>query len=83
MSYTEMLQVITKNENRMFYLQLYRGRQYGRKLSSAVFQALCGIVDPQKALEQAARGWESETRIVGVDRQREAYLNMIHLEEKR
>jgi len=80
-SYVQMLDAQSKSRNRVLDLRIYRGQEYVYLLSVGVYRAITGRESPQKALDEVAQRWKQLTERIGVDKQREAYRNVVRFED--
>ena len=82
-SYVGTLQAMGKSRNRVLDLRIHLGQQYVYALSVGVYRALTRRESPQEALDRVAERWRELTRRVGVERQREAYRQIVAFEDNR
>lgn len=80
-SYVETFRAISDHPNRILDLRIYLGRLYMNALAVGIQRALTGRSTPQVALDYVAKEWESLTKRVGVEKQREAYQNIVRFED--
>jgi len=80
-SYVKMMKNFTDHSQHVFIMNLIRGRQYNKDLNIGITRAMKKKNTPQEALDDVAHKWEKLTQIVGVDKQRKAYANMVKLED--
>ena len=80
-SYVKMLDDQAKSKNRVLDLRIYRGQEYVYLLSVGVYRAITGRESPQAALDDVALRWKQLTERIGVDKQREAYRNVVRFED--
>ena len=80
-SYVQMLEDQSKSRNRVLDLRIYRGQEYVYLLSVGVYRAITGRESPQAALDDVAERWKQLTQRIGVDKQREAYRNVVRFED--
>lgn len=80
--YTETLQKTLDHPNRVFDLRIPGNQLYVNALATAVSEALAGKLDPQEALDKAAKEWDKITHRVGFDQQQAAYREVVSIESK-
>ncbi|MCB1851893.1 MAG: extracellular solute-binding protein [Gammaproteobacteria bacterium] len=80
-SYVATLQAQAHSRNRVLDLRIHRGQEYVYILSVGIYRALTGRDTPQRALDVVAERWRQLTERVGVDRQREAYRQVVGFED--
>jgi multiple sugar transport system substrate-binding protein len=80
-SYVATLDAQSRSTNRVLDLRIYRGQEYVYLLSVGVYRALTGRDTPQAALDVVAERWRKLTLRIGVDRQREAYRQVVRFED--
>ena len=80
-SYVQMLDAQSRSRNRVLDLRIYRGQEYVYLLSVGVYRAITGRESPQEALDEVAQRWKQLTDRIGVDKQREAYRNVVRFED--
>jgi multiple sugar transport system substrate-binding protein len=80
-SYVATLDAQSRSTNRVLDLRIYRGQEYVYLLSVGVYRALTGRDTPQAALDVVAERWRQLTQHIGVDRQREAYRQVVRFED--
>jgi len=79
-SYVSMLKRMLSSNNRVFYLRIHNSRQYMKTLGIGVYRALSGYSTEQEALDYVAKAWDDLTERIGRDKQREAYSQMVKME---
>lgn len=80
-SYVATLQKQAASRNRVLDLRIHRGQEYVYLLSVGVYRAITGRDTPQSALDEVARRWQDLTQRIGVDKQREAYSQVVRFED--
>ena len=80
-AYVKMLDEQARSRNRVVDLRIYRGQEYVYLLSVGVYRAITGRESPQAALDEVAKRWKQLTESIGVDKQREAYRNVVRFED--
>ena len=80
-SYVDTLEAQAKSSNRVLDLRIIRGQEYVHLLAIGVYRAISGRDSPQTALDAVAERWRMLTQRIGVDRQREAYRNLVRFED--
>lgn len=80
-SYVKSFHQQMRAETRTFDLRIPGVGQYMKSLQVAVARALMGLSTPQEALDTAALQWRQITARHGVDAQREAYANIVEMED--
>ena len=80
--YTDALRNTLNHPNRVFDLRIPGNQLYVNALATAVSEALAGNLEPQKALDKAAKEWDKITHRVGFDQQKTAYQEIVNLEGK-
>ncbi len=80
-SYVRTLRAQARSRNRVLDLRIIRGQEYVQVLAVGVYRALTGRDTAQAALDGVAQRWRDLTRRVGVDRQREAYRDVVRFED--
>lgn len=79
-SYVDTLAGMDKSRNRVFDLRVPGVNQFMSSLAAGVSSALAHQKSPQKALDDVAKEWQSIVDRIGKDRIREAYRNVVALE---
>jgi len=79
--YIQTFKQQSENKNRVFDLRIHNVGLYMQSLSVGVARALMKRSTPQAALDEVAAQWEKITQEVGIDKQREAYRNVVQLED--
>ena len=82
-SYVETLKRISQDADYVYDLNIPQARRYMRILSNGITRALTGRSSPQEALDNVAQQWEELNQIIGIDKQRAAYSNMVQLEDRK
>ncbi|WP_176329691.1 extracellular solute-binding protein [Thioflexithrix psekupsensis] len=81
--YTQTLQETLNHPNRVFDLRIPANQLYVNALSTAVSQALTRKATPQQALDRAAKEWDRITLRVGLEQQKQAYRELVKLQERK
>ncbi|MEX0448166.1 extracellular solute-binding protein [Spiribacter sp. 221] len=81
--YVETLQSIDGYDNRVFDLRVPGVGQFMTSLAAGVAEAVAGQSTPQEALDGVAEEWTQIVERIGPDRVREAYANVVELEDAR
>ncbi len=82
-SYVGTFRAMSRSRSRVLDLRIHLGQQYVYALSVGVYRALTRRESPQVALDRVAERWRELTRRVGIDRQREAYRQIVAFEDNR
>jgi multiple sugar transport system substrate-binding protein len=69
------------SKNRVFDLRVPGVGQFMSSLAAGVSKAMAGQESPQKALDGVAKEWEQIVDRLGKDRVRDAYKNVVALED--
>jgi multiple sugar transport system substrate-binding protein len=80
-SFTDMLKSMDTSTNRVFALRVPGVNQYYTAMMAGVAKAMAGEMTPQAALDEVAGEWTRITDRIGVDVVREAYRNVVALED--
>lgn len=80
-SYIDTYKKFNASGNHVFALSIINCGQYNWELNKGIHRALSGRSSPQEALDDVANKWAELNEIVGIDRQRAAYLNNIAWEK--
>ena len=80
-SYTNMLKGMATSTNRVFDLRVPGVNQYYTAMMASVSKAMAGEMSAQAALDEVAAEWNRITERIGVDVVREAYKNVVALED--
>lgn len=80
-SYVSTLTQMNQTRNKALDLRIYRGQEYVYLLSIGVYRAITGRDTPQDALDVVAERWRKLTERIGVDKQREAYRQVVYFED--
>jgi len=81
--YVETLERIDGYDNRVFDLRVPGVGQFMTSLAAGVAEAVAGQATPQEALDGVAEEWSRTVERVGKDRVREAYANVVEIEDAR
>lgn len=82
-AYVETLAAIDGSDNRVFDLRVPGVGQFMSSLAAGVAEAMAGQRTPQAALDGVAAEWRQIVERIGVDRVRDAYANVVALEDAR
>lgn len=82
-TYVETLSGMEGQPNRVFDLRVPGVNEFMTSMAAGVADALAGQKTPQQALDDVAAEWRQIVQRVGVDRVREAYANVVALEDAR
>ncbi|MCF8128933.1 MAG: extracellular solute-binding protein [Deltaproteobacteria bacterium] len=80
-TYVETLSGMDDSKNRVFDLRVPGVGQFMSSLAAGVSKALAGQETPQKALDGVAAEWEQIVDRIGNERVRDAYKNVVALED--
>jgi multiple sugar transport system substrate-binding protein len=80
-TYVETLRSMDLSKNRVFDLRVPGVGQFMSSLAAGVSKALAGQETPQKALDGVAAEWQQIVDRVGKENVREAYKNVVALED--
>ena len=80
-SFVTMLKGMDTSTNRVFDLRVPGVNQYYTSMMNGVAKAMAGEMKPQAALDEVAVEWKRITDEIGVDVVREAYKNVVRLED--
>jgi multiple sugar transport system substrate-binding protein len=80
-SFVKMLKGMDTSTNRVFDLRVPGVNQYYTAMMNSVAKAMAGEMTAQAALDEAAAEWKRITEEIGVDVIREAYKNVVRLED--
>jgi multiple sugar transport system substrate-binding protein len=80
-SFTNMLKSMDTSTNRVFDLRVPGVNQYYVSMMTGVAKAMAGEMTAQAALDEVAAEWKRITDDIGVDVVREAYKNVVRLED--
>ncbi len=80
-SFVKMLKGMDTSTNRVFDLRVPGVNQYYTAMMNGVAKAMAGEMKPQAALDEVAAEWKRITEEIGVDVVREAYKNVVRLED--
>ncbi len=78
--FAQQLMASQSHPNVVVMLRIPGHDRYLSALDDAVRQAVMGIQDPAQALRHVAQNWEEITRELGVESQRQAYLQSLGLQ---
>lgn len=81
-TYVKALSGMDGSTNRVFDLRVPGVNQFMSTLANGVAEAMAGQKDPQEALDGVAAKWTAIVNKIGVDRVREAYANVVALEDR-
>ena len=79
-NYVNTLKKMSEMDNKILDLRIYKSRQYMHALSVGVYRALTGREEPQQALDGVAKRWMMLTKQVGIEKQRNAYVQIVNFE---
>ncbi|MCW8887380.1 MAG: extracellular solute-binding protein [Motiliproteus sp.] len=80
-AYIKSFEMQKQISNRVFDLRIHSGGLYMKALSIGVKRALLGISSAQQALDDVAHQWRKLNETIGVEKQRQAYRNVVRLED--
>jgi multiple sugar transport system substrate-binding protein len=80
--YVKTLGGMDASNNRVFDLRVPGVNQFMSTLANGVAEAMAGQKTPQAALDGAAQQWTDIVNKIGVDKVRNAYKNVVTLEDK-
>lgn len=80
-TYVKTLSGMDDSKNRVFDLRVPGVGQFMSSLAAGVSKAMAGQESPQKALDGVAKEWEQIVDRLGKDRVRDAYKNVVALED--
>ena len=80
-TYVETLRNMDLSKNRVFDLRVPGVGQFMSSLAAGVSKALAGQETPQKALDGVAAEWEQIVDRIGKEKVRDAYKNVVALED--
>lgn len=81
-TYTDTLKAIDGGQNQVFDLRVPGVGEFMSSLAAGVARAQSGEATAQEALDGVAAEWKAIVDRIGVDRVREAYANVVALEDK-
>ena len=81
-TYTDTLKAIDGGQNQVFDLRVPGVGEFMSSLAAGVARAQSGEATTQEALDGVAAEWKAIVDRIGVDRVREAYANVVALEDK-
>lgn len=79
-NYVTTLTAIDQSQNRVFDLRVPGVNQFMSSLATGVSEALAGQKAPQQALDDVAAEWRQIVNSIGKDKIRDAYANVVALE---
>ena len=79
--YIESFQQQKMIKNRVFDLRIHSAGLYMKALAIGVKRALSGKSSAQQALDDVAEKWRKLNQSIGIDKQRQAYRNVVRLED--
>jgi multiple sugar transport system substrate-binding protein len=80
-NYVGTLNWIDKSNNRVFDLRVPGVNQFMTAMAAGVSQAMAGEKTPQAAMDEVAAEWRRIVDRIGKDKVREAYANVVALED--
>ena len=80
-TYVDTLSGMEQSDNRVYDLRVPGVGQFMSSLANGVAAAIAGQMEPQAALDQVATEWTEIVDRIGADRLREAYANVVRLED--
>jgi multiple sugar transport system substrate-binding protein len=80
-NYVGTLNWIDKSNNRVFDLRVPGVNQFMTAMAAGVAQAMAGEKTPQAAMDEVAAEWRRIVDRIGKDKVREAYANVVALED--
>ena len=80
-SYVSTLSDMEQSQNRVFDLRVPGVSQFMSSMANGVAEAMAGQKSAQEALDGVAKEWAEITDRIGKDRLREAYANVVKLED--
>ncbi|WP_294643553.1 extracellular solute-binding protein [uncultured Aureimonas sp.] len=81
-TYVDTLSGMDQSNNRVFDLRVPGVNQFMSTLANGVAEAMAGQRSPQEALDGVAAQWKEIVDRIGPDRVREAYANVVALEDR-
>lgn len=81
-TYADTLRAIDESPNQVFDLRVPGVGEFMSSLAAGVARAQSGEATAQEALDQVAAEWSSIVDRIGADRVREAYANVVALEDR-
>ncbi|MFA5914378.1 MAG: hypothetical protein WC830_12555 [Burkholderiales bacterium] len=81
--YVETLSGMDKSKNRVFDLRVPGVNQFMTSMAAGVAEAMAGQKTPQQALDGVAKEWNQIVARIGKDKVREAYANVVALEDNK
>jgi multiple sugar transport system substrate-binding protein len=82
-SYVTTLSEMEESKNRVFDLRVPGVSQFMSSMANGVSEAMAGQKTAQEALDDVAKEWAAITDRIGKDRLREAYANVVKLEDNK
>ena len=80
-SYVQTLSEMERSDNRVYDLRVPGVGQFMSSMANGVAEALAGQKSAQEALDGVAEEWSAIVDRIGEDRLREAYANVVRLED--
>ncbi len=81
--YVTTLASMDKSKNRVFDLRVPGVNQFMTSMAAGVAEAMAGQKTPQQALDSVAKEWSKIVERIGKDKVREAYANVVALEDNK
>jgi multiple sugar transport system substrate-binding protein len=81
-TYVKTLSGMDDSNNRVFDLRVPGVNQFMSTLANGVAEAMAGQKAPKEALDGVAAQWTEIVNKIGVDKVREAYANVVELEDR-
>lgn len=81
-TYVDTLGGMDKSNNRVFDLRVPGVNQFMSTLANGVAEAMAGQKSPQEALDGVAAQWKDIVAKIGPDKVRDAYANVVALEDR-
>jgi len=81
-SYTSTLRAIDEGHNQVFDLRVPGVGEFMTSLAAGVARAQSGEMSAQDALDGVAAEWKAIVERIGIDRVRDAYANVVALEDR-
>ena len=79
--YVDTLLTIDRSKNHVFDLRVPGVNQFMSSMATGVSEAMAGQKTPQQALDDVAKEWKQIVARIGVDKVRQAYANVVKLED--
>ena len=80
-TYVTTLSEMEESQNRVFDLRVPGVSQFMSSMANGVAEAMAGQKTAQEALDNVAKEWSEITDRIGKDRLRDAYSNVVTLED--